>query len=480
MWVGAACTGSSPAWTATPDRASVGTCVAGASDGDTVSVTAGDSSETWTTPLVITKGIKLIGPGAAALTITNSYACDPQHSTMIVYTPTDFSYDASATTYSFRLSGFTLDGGAVCSIIDLNVSGSNTPQTKVRIDHNIFQNTKPSDSTYGVSIVNRGAWGVVDNNTLSGYIPARNGNGGDKAWWDNWNGIVYGSSQNLYYEDNIINSEGGIVSNCQYADRYAFRYNTITMTDSAYPMFDLHGNGAGYYSCFGGEVYGNNVATTFAQKFNQQRGGKMIVALNNCTNCGGAFYTQVRQESYGERVTDNDCVDQDGTATHCALDGAHQYVNDSYYWANRINYTTDDDSGATDVSSTCGAYVEGNGCQPPALNTPLGGRDFFDITTTPAIVCGASKGGTCTTGQIYFETAQSCSSLENMVGKTPSTPIDGTLYTCTAANTWTAKWTPYTYPHPLRGESTPATYPTATIGSGPSATIGVGPVCTIY
>jgi len=40
-----------------------------------------------------------------------------------------------------------------------------------------------------------------------------------------------------------------------------------------------------------------------------------------------------------------------------------------------------------------------------------------------------------------------------MVGTNPSTPISGTLYKCTSANTWTAYYTPYTYPHPLRLES---------------------------
>jgi len=36
-----------------------------------------------------------------------------------------------------------------------------------------------------------------------------------------------------------------------------------------------------------------------------------------------------------------------------------------------------------------------------------------------------------------------------MVGKNPTTPISGTLYKCTATNTWTAYYTPYAYPHPL-------------------------------
>jgi len=40
-----------------------------------------------------------------------------------------------------------------------------------------------------------------------------------------------------------------------------------------------------------------------------------------------------------------------------------------------------------------------------------------------------------------------------MVGADPSTPINGTLYKCTATNTWTAYYAPYAYPHPLQGEA---------------------------
>ena len=57
----AACTGSSPTWTSTPDYSSVSSCVSSASSGDTVIVSAGTA--TWNTTLNITKGIISTGAG---------------------------------------------------------------------------------------------------------------------------------------------------------------------------------------------------------------------------------------------------------------------------------------------------------------------------------------------------------------------------------------------------------------------------------
>jgi hypothetical protein len=59
----AACTGASPTWTTTPDRASMNTCLTNAVNGDTVNVLAGDV--TWTTPVTSGNGkaITIVGAG---------------------------------------------------------------------------------------------------------------------------------------------------------------------------------------------------------------------------------------------------------------------------------------------------------------------------------------------------------------------------------------------------------------------------------
>ncbi len=71
----------------------------------------------------------------------------------------------------------------------------------------------------------------------------------------------------------------------------------------------------------------------------------------------------------------------------------------------------------------------------------------------------ANRPATCTVGVGYWATNQSTTNLSGMVGKNPATPISGTLYVCTATNVWTAFYTPYAYPHPMRNKALTVTSP---------------------
>jgi hypothetical protein len=68
----------------------------------------------------------------------------------------------------------------------------------------------------------------------------------------------------------------------------------------------------------------------------------------------------------------------------------------------------------------------------------------------------ASRPATCTTGVYYWATDQGSWNTEDSTihaghGSNHTQGADGLLYRCTSTNTWTLYYTPYDYPHPLRG-----------------------------
>jgi hypothetical protein len=471
--------------------ADVSTAIASAQSGDTVIVPAGNC--TWSSGLTITKGIYVLGAGAGATNIT----CTSSRNYVITYQPSDL-----AGNHPFRVSGFTFDMDNQSYGIELNAAHSSdlTIQTNIRIDHNTFTNTT------GQAIWNNGMRGVIDNNTFSDIVypirhPSSPGNG--ERWWDNWDGILFGAEDNnMYIEDNTFTGITAIMD-CQYANRYAFRYNTVIVTGQAYPLLDMHGNqGEGYmYACFGGEVYGNDVTMPEGQLLDQ-RGGKAVV-----------FYNRVNGSTLGIKVRE-----EYDDARNPTINPQPQHVSDSYYWNNRAgsrlfsgyepmsetrtatgggdNYLDDaqanfpsgygdpDRYGLEIIGGTgTGQYRLITDAQPTRLTVAINwltnpdatsqyrivsdccnviaeNSEFYnqkiDFDGTVGVGCGtiSSRPATCTPGVAYWATEQSCTAIDDAnVGAHPTTPISGTLYKCIAPNTWTAYFTPYTYPHPLRGEA---------------------------
>ena len=90
-------------------------------------------------------------------------------------------------------------------------------------------------------------------------------------------------------------------------------------------------------------------------------------------------------------------------------------------------------------------------------DTPLAENvDFWNQNTSfdglSGIGCGnlSSMPATCTVGVGYWVTEQNCSGVDaTNIGINPTTQIDGTLYKCTATDTWSAYYVPFDYPHPL-------------------------------
>jgi hypothetical protein len=435
--VHAACTGSSPTWTTTPDQASISSCISSAVANDTVIISAGTG--TISSTITVTKGITIQGAGIDTTTIV----CDASLA-FFKYVPSDFTLNTP-----FRVTGLTFNMNNLCDGIILGYSSSSyVIQTKIRIDHNKFIH---SNSSQHNGVHNWGMRGVVDHNQfIDTYYPIRSEatlhNG--QEWWNNWEGVVFGKADNnMYFEDNIIETKWGIVSDCQFANRYVFRYNTITSTTTdSYPLFDMHGN-HGYWSCFGGEIYGNYVnAGTKGVELLDQRGGRAIVFNNNIVTTSLTFKIQVR--------------DEDDDAKQATIHQPQHVIN-SYYWSNIKNTNTTQP--LISLLTQAAQSLESRSLHP------IPNQDYFSYTPTfngtSGMGCGTlanrpttcTPGGTDTFGNVYgpgyWATDQSCSDMTGMVGDIITYPtrttISGTLYKCTATNTWTAIFTPYTYPHPL-------------------------------
>ena len=439
----------------------VSAAVASATYGDTVNVPAGSAN--WgNNKLTIAKGIKLVGAGINQTVITFGHSTGSG----ITYTPDSTSL---ANNTPFEISGFTFDCTGCPNpettylMITVNNNSTTTTITNVKIHDNKFSNMHDTaimvrcPAVYGVAYSNQ----FVDVG-----IPFR-AIGYNYKSWDYWyNNFGYGNGNNFFFEDNTISfvslyqATWGFIEVGQ-GGSTVVRYNTWDLANqrnnALFDMLDIHGNqgsnsdptlnnwagiGAEWY---GNKVYNDNKPPGYNSRLISLRGGRNLVFYNDWTHAPGiSVYASTwdvdaedRKDSY---VTRHYCPGLPlGSCTECGI--KPQHITNTYYWRNLHN------GSEIELKETA------DGCNVVNENSEYFKYNAsFDGST--GIGCGtlASRPATCTTGVAYWATNQSCSNLTGMVGKNPGTAISGTLYKCTATNTWTPYYTPYTYPHPLRQE----------------------------
>ena len=100
--------------------------------------------------------------------------------------------------------------------------------------------------------------------------------------------------------------------------------------------------------------------------------------------------------------------------------------------------------GRYQITSLAGTQIIGT-IQSPFTDSAGAGGAAYTVGTGHGTL--ANRPTTCTTGVGYWATDQGNWNASGVAG--PRGYSNGQLYVCTATNTWTLSYTPYTYPHPL-------------------------------
>jgi hypothetical protein len=362
-----------------------------------------------------------------------------------------------------------------------------------RIDNNKFEYTAPTNSANKRTpiAIDGYIYGLIDNNTIMSrgvhqqnfvVVDESNLTGTELDIFNtgilpsngtlSWNrGASLGSPDAVYVEDNTMTiADGGTPASFIEAgagSRIVARYNTLTDTYiGGHGPGNTANRGVLQLEAYGNQLTGvNAIANTqieylggtglsFYNSFTNTTNRTYFThyRTNGCTNCAGNSPNPYRLACTGNGSDGTGAVDVGNAAVYgypCSdqvgRSGAllSQTLLPVYTFVNGGSSTIHANYGSHPLSQISD-HIQAN-------------RDYYDYTAsfngTSGVGCGtlANRPATCSTGVGYWATNQSCSNLTGMVGANPSTPISGTLYKCTAANTWTAYYKPYTYPHPLRG-----------------------------
>ena len=392
-----------------------------------------------------------------------------------------------------RLSGFTfLDSVGTADgfngLINVLIADSGSGQPTIRIDDNLFSTTARR------WLVTSNTRGLADHNTI-------NCPGGAIFSMFNWNAAwltatPFGTANQWYLENNTWNKTAATDTvDCQYGASYVARYNTVNYSGSENAdCFFGHGYDSVYRGCKSIEAYNNTFNTSVSGGTNSAvllRGGTGIVLNNTLNQTGGSYWGYGAglglALDYYRSTSDTYMTLYAGAVGYCSSSDSTNGQPCSNVTCTGTSYKQNcgyNGSGgqlSTGInpadSTAAGAYGypcrdqigRGGGC----TNPPCNGTSFLPQPLVPVYEANNTQGGspvhwTNTTynpsyapnlsiqvqaNRDYYDAA---SGLAASIPAT-CTPLAGywatdtnTLYQCKATNTWTAYYTPYTYPHPLR------------------------------
>jgi hypothetical protein len=431
----AACTGTSPTWTTTPDYASVNSCVSNALAGDTINFTSSGSA-TWSSTITISKALTINGNGTT-LTASGSLS----YGFFFLYNFTSTSL-MRITGFTFQMAG--AGRGIYSSSVDL---------TQLRIDNNTFHHGSTQMEITG-------AKGVIDNNYFYnsiGYSIIYSA--GSRAQADaSWESMAAGTSDALFIENNHIIKDANYTGSGYGTDidtnnggKLVIRYNNFDSTNSpssiistVYPI-QLHGNACG--GC-------TSVNKGYWQNDSTARRGQSVVEIYNNTMAGRRIDRLATLRGSAALIYNNSIT---GTVAYNPMIYFYEeeYNLTSQFYPSRTAWPAEDQTHNTFIwNNTYRGHDFNDGVYGYVASTSTLQKDRDYFLHAP---CGASDttdgfGNTCTHGKATFT---------GLNGASGSYPTDGITYPTKGTMVFTATgdnaylgYTPYTYPHPLRGTIT--------------------------
>jgi len=481
----------------------VASAVSKARSGDTVAIPAGTC--TWTTGLAWNVPANVIVQGAGSQSVVGG-----GDATTIMDEIDRTSGDTPllhlTLSGAFRMTGITINGSA-------NPTANTYPtyngsviidgtSTALRVDHCHF---------YAISKVeiNYQGWqyGVEDHCLHTAGWPDENqsrfGDGGwnsdslglgDQSWADN---SYFGSSKFMFAENNSYQATSSLISrshafafDCNNGGRFVFRYNTVGNAIA----LQTHGTAGDRRGCRAEEEYGNTFVYT-----NSPSASNYFPFLNDLESGSGLFwnntvtgFTVIEREDTIR--TNNGTYPESappagwgycGTAVTGVLSPWDQNTNSAGYrcidqvgggkgdlttgvFPSKVNSTTSTQSWLQQVADPWYMWMNTLNPVPGETNyywsnldsATLENRDYY--LELPNINESATFNGTAGMGYGVLSARPSTCTVNANTGAGVGwwATDTNTLYTCgPTANTWTAYYIPYTYPHPLAQSSSSGTPP---------------------
>lgn len=424
---------------ASASYADVNSAVSSAGRNDTVIVPNG--TVTWASTLRLTKGISLIAPGGyTGVVITKG-------SGAIIDVAPDST--AIANEETIRIVGFTFNGNNSSKNL-ISIEGPSDSVTKpfknLAIGFCRFENTSTTDSGNGAIWNTTGQTrGCIYSNIFDRVEIVLKIMGSDT--WSEWAlqhyPQSYGTADQLFFEGNTIMYSSSYTggddtpgwTETGQGGRLVVRYNTWNYANAnPSEVWDIHGfqynsggsPDSGETGTMCSEYYGNTVINfNSGYRLMHIRSPWLLHFNNTCTGNnspdnewgeyqGSCWADLGSPATYNPEITNVYCWNNpvNGTDSPLVYDGADNYcgVSENRNW---YNYN----------ASFNGTTGIGRGTAAPTMN--------------------------CTKGVAYWQASTATPTVD------PAVVQNGILWKATAANTWTAYYTPYTFPHPLAGGTTP-------------------------